>query len=1254
MKNKLTKKLLSALLALAMLLSLVPAASLTASAVSVAEEWTTDITVTETRTINGNVLVNSDITLTIAEDVTLTVNGRVIASGMTLTADGGGTLVVNGVNGPNGTDHNPVGGVYNGTAGYSGGPGISGNIIVNGASVVVNGGNGGNGGSSETNGAAGGNGGNAIDGDVTCNSGSLTAVGGRGGNGGVILMGGSGSNGSSGRAITGTITGTVKESDDNVAWADVTGATSTKRFVQVEPTAYAAYLPLAADDAAALAGKVVEFNGYKWYIIEDNSTSATEGTVTLFAKDTIGSSRFDNSSNVYSGSMVKSYLDNLTAEGGAFADVADAIVSTDLEDVTVTGAKLWLLSKDEVITTYKLSTALNKCSNAWWLRTPVDPSYVVFVNGESGSVDNTGNLYMNTYGVRPALKLDLSKVEFDSETKTFALPTPHTHDDITFTAWESTDSLPTEAGNYYLTNNVVLAESWEVPEGTTNLCLNGKSVTTTEDTYLFVVGTWSDSDTTYALNLFDDTGEGFISKESSTNYSDCVFINKNGNFTMNSGKITNSSGTGVYVNKGGKFTMNGGEISHNSGYIGGVYVPKGAEFTMNGGEITGNSGVEFGGVYIEGGYADPEGEEYCKAPAKFNVSGKVNISGNTVGTNECNVFLGRADGYKPGPEYNSVITLTGALDEDSVIGVTMIDSGVFTAGFDGKGAITNFTSDDSTYKIKTQGKELKLSNHEHSFTYSADGATITAVCSAEECPLEDLTATLTIGAPTLTTYGQTGEGVSAEATITDENNIRGDAAVSYYKATKNEGDDTYTKSGDALAAAPADAGDYIAEITLGTGEGAATASVVYTIAKADPTANAPAGLTATYGQTLADVTLTNPSGNTAGTWAWVDDTQSVGNVVSPAATFKANFTPTDTNNYNVAENVDVTVTVGKADPTYTVPAGLNAAVNSLLSAVALPDGWSWKDGTQNVGDFGDKTFKATFTPEDTANYNVVSDIDVPVGVRNVPEYDIPDGLTAGYGDTLADVLLPDGWTWDDSTLKVGDLGDNVHKATFTPEDTANYCVVSGIDVTVTVGKGTIRNYTKPTAAHIKYPQTLAEATLTGGDTGDIEGVWSWLIPDAQPISEQSGSSFELIFTPTGAYAELYNPIVTRLAVIVEPAEFEPDSISDADEDITLYGEFAKDVRLELTPITHNQSAYLALLRASSRDASGLRKLVLFKTMTLTGAEEAYNGTLTLTSFVGEKRAGETVSAWFFIDGAPVNYVGTVDADGFLVIEGLTL
>ena len=91
----------------------------------------------------------------------------------------------------------------------------------------------------------------------------------------------------------------------------------------------------------------------------------------------------------------------------------------------------------------------------------------------------------------------------------------------------------------------------------------------------------------------------------------------------------------------------------------------------------------------------------------------------------------------------------------------------------------------------------------------------------------------------------------------------------------------------------------------------AGAPVEFTIPKLDPVCNAPIGLTATYGQTLANVTLTNPTGNTDGKWAWANSTQSVGDVGEH--TFKANFTPTDTTTYNSKRNVDVTVKVGKAN-----------------------------------------------------------------------------------------------------------------------------------------------------------------------------------------------------------------------------------------------------------------------------------------------------------------------------------------------------
>ena len=80
----------------------------------------------------------------------------------------------------------------------------------------------------------------------------------------------------------------------------------------------------------------------------------------------------------------------------------------------------------------------------------------------------------------------------------------------------------------------------------------------------------------------------------------------------------------------------------------------------------------------------------------------------------------------------------------------------------------------------------------------------------------------------------------------------------------------------------------------------------FVVAKATPTYTVPTGLTAKHGQTLADVTL--PDG-----WSWTDSSESVGGASTAAKTFQAKFTPKDTKNYNTVENIELEVTVNKAD-----------------------------------------------------------------------------------------------------------------------------------------------------------------------------------------------------------------------------------------------------------------------------------------------------------------------------------------------------
>ncbi len=212
----------------------------------------------------------------------------------------------------------------------------------------------------------------------------------------------------------------------------------------------------------------------------------------------------------------------------------------------------------------------------------------------------------------------------------YANKPPHTHtigegdsaETIEFEPWDNTTSLPDTAGNYYLKDDVELSETWNVPEGETNLCLDGHSITSeASDDVIYVEGC--------TLNLFDEEGDP--------------------------GTITHTKGVegcGVYLN-GGTFNMHGGSISNNtSDYYGGVFLKSGI-FNMYGGKISGNTAAYGGGVTSDssgvtfnmygGSIENTKGsgvfvDYFCK----FNMYGG-KISGNTT-SNGGGVFVDGSDG----------------------------------------------------------------------------------------------------------------------------------------------------------------------------------------------------------------------------------------------------------------------------------------------------------------------------------------------------------------------------------------------------------------------------------------------------------------------------------------------------------------------------------------------------------------------------------------------------------------------------------
>lgn len=144
-----------------------------------------------------------------------------------------------------------------------------------------------------------------------------------------------------------------------------------------------------------------------------------------------------------------------------------------------------------------------------------------------------------------------------------------------------------------------------------------------------------------------------------------------------------------------------------------------------------------------------------------------------------------------------------------------------------------------------------------------------------------------------------------------------------------------------------------------------------------PEYKAPEGLTATKGQTLADVKL--PVGFS---FAAPLDTP-VGEVGTH--TFTVIYTPTDTDRYQIVPDIKVLITVTegteKEKPIYVVPEGLTAIEGQTLGEIDLPEGFKFEDSLDTlVGEVGTNKFKVTYTPKDTDKYEIVTGIEISIEV----------------------------------------------------------------------------------------------------------------------------------------------------------------------------------------------------------------------------------------------------------------------------------
>ena len=189
-------------------------------------------------------------------------------------------------------------------------------------------------------------------------------------------------------------------------------------------------------------------------------------------------------------------------------------------------------------------------------------------------------------------------------------------------------------------------------------------------------------------------------------------------------------------------------------------------------------------------------------------------------------------------------------------------------------------------------------------------------------------------------------------------------------------------------------------------------------------------------------------------------------------------------------------------------------------------------------DANEDGYTVTVSLKDADNYkwatgDTSADIEFEFVIRKAaPDYEKPENLTATYGDVLASVDLPAGWSWEseEDTL-VGNAGSNTFTAAFTPDDTANYNIVTGVELTVQVAKATPNvTATVNTDGTVYTSDSLYEIEITA-DAGGVAGEIVWNEGQALTAGE---NSYTWTFTPTDT--DNYNTVTGSSKIAVSAME----------------------------------------------------------------------------------------------------------------------
>lgn len=180
--------------------------------------------------------------------------------------------------------------------------------------------------------------------------------------------------------------------------------------------------------------------------------------------------------------------------------------------------------------------------------------------------------------------------------------------------------------------------------------------------------------------------------------------------------------------------------------------------------------------------------------------------------------------------------------------------------------------------------------------------------------------------------------------------------------------------------------------------------------------------------------------------------------------------------------------------------------------------------------------------------------------KATPSYTVPTDLEAEEGQTLGDIELPEGFTFEEDLDTVLEEGEYKKPVTYTPEDTKNYEEVKGIEVIITV---------KPVQYTVTFVnwdgQTLKTQTVKKGESA--------VAPNSPSRNNWTFTGWDKDFTNVQENLVItaqYKANQTGIEVVEKPNvqfQFQKGTTPDFTKLITVYEVYADGSKVETTNYT---------------------------------------------------------------------------------------